>query len=135
LLNIRNFIRDEKKQDDISKRYANSKLKFFIGDGRDYLSIQNGVKRVVYLSTDKAVYPINAMRISKAMMETVMVAKSLNVDDDQIVICDTRYGNVMTSRGSVIPLFIEQIRAGAPLTLIDRKRSMNPSYSKNRRRA
>lgn len=82
-------------------------------------AIQSGVKRVVCLSTDKAVYPINAMGISKAMMEKVMVAKSRNLDDSNIVICGTRYGNVMASRGSVIPLFIEQIRAGSPLTVTD----------------
>lgn len=161
---IRIFSRDEKKQDDMRKRYASPKLKFYIGDVRDYQSIlnatrgvdyifhaaalkqvpscefhpmeavktnvlgtenvleaaiQNGVKRVVCLSTDKAVYPINAMGISKAMMEKVMVAKSRNVDDEKTVICGTRYGNVMASRGSVIPLFIEQIRAGTPLTLTD----------------
>ncbi|MDH4554966.1 NAD-dependent epimerase/dehydratase family protein [Pseudomonas sp. BN417] len=161
---IRIFSRDEKKQDDMRKRYASSKLKFYIGDVRDYQSvlnatrgvdyifhaaalkqvpscefhpleavktnvlgtenlleaaIQNGVKRVVCLSTDKAVYPINAMGISKAMMEKVMVAKSRNVDDNKTVICGTRYGNVMASRGSVIPLFIEQIRSGKPLTITD----------------
>jgi UDP-N-acetylglucosamine 4,6-dehydratase/5-epimerase len=161
---IRIFSRDEKKQDDMRKRYANSKLKFYIGDVRDYQSvlnatrgvdyifhaaalkqvpscefhpleavktnvlgtenlleaaIQNQVKRVVCLSTDKAVYPINAMGISKAMMEKVMVAKSRNVDESKTVICGTRYGNVMASRGSVIPLFIEQIRAGKSLTLTD----------------
>lgn len=159
---VRVFSRDEKKQDDMRKRYSNSKLKFYIGDVRDYQSvlnamrgvdyifhaaalkqvpscefhpmeavktnvlgtdnvleaaIQNGVKRVVCLSTDKAVYPINAMGISKAMMEKVMVAKSRN--DNSTVICGTRYGNVMASRGSVIPLFIDQIRAGHPLTLTD----------------
>lgn len=161
---IRIFSRDEKKQDDLRKRYASDKLKFYIGDVRDYQSIlsatrgvdyifhaaalkqvpscefhpmeavktnvlgtenlleaaiQNGVKRVVCLSTDKAVYPINAMGISKAMMEKVMVAKSRNLDDSKTVICGTRYGNVMASRGSVIPLFVEQIRAGTPLTLTD----------------
>lgn len=161
---IRIFSRDEKKQDDMRKRYASPKLKFYIGDVRDYQSvlnatrgvdyifhaaalkqvpscefhpmeavktnvlgtenlleaaIQNKIKRVVCLSTDKAVYPINAMGISKAMMEKVMVAKSRNVDEKQTVICGTRYGNVMASRGSVIPLFIEQIRAGMPLTLTD----------------
>ena len=161
---IRIFSRDEKKQDDMRKRYASSKLKFYIGDVRDYQSvlnatrgvdfifhaaalkqvpscefhpmeavktnvlgtenvleaaIQNQVKRVVCLSTDKAVYPINAMGISKAMMEKVMVAKSRNVDETKTVICGTRYGNVMASRGSVIPLFIEQIRAGQALTLTD----------------
>ena len=161
---IRIFSRDEKKQDDMRKRYASSKLKFYIGDVRDYQSIlnatrgvdyifhaaalkqvpscefhpmeavktnvlgtenvleaaiQNQVKRVVCLSTDKAVYPINAMGISKAMMEKVMVAKSRHVSEDQTVICGTRYGNVMASRGSVIPLFIEQIRQGKALTLTD----------------
>ncbi|QCY15542.1 polysaccharide biosynthesis protein [Pseudomonas sp. MPC6] len=161
---IRIFSRDEKKQDDMRKHYASSKLKFYIGDVRDYQSvlnatrgvdyifhaaalkqvpscefhpmeavktnvmgtenlleaaIQNEVKRVVCLSTDKAVYPINAMGISKAMMEKVMVAKSRNVDDDKTVICGTRYGNVMASRGSVIPLLIQQIRDGKPLTLTD----------------
>ncbi|WP_313047769.1 polysaccharide biosynthesis protein [Pseudomonas soli] len=161
---IRIFSRDEKKQDDMRKRYANSKLKFYIGDVRDYQSIlnatrgvdyifhaaalkqvpscefhpmeavktnvigtenlleaaiQNSVSRVVCLSTDKAVYPINAMGISKAMMEKVMVAKSRNVDSTRTVICGTRYGNVMASRGSVIPLFVDQIRAGQSLTLTD----------------
>ncbi|WP_223466045.1 polysaccharide biosynthesis protein [Pseudomonas sp. GL-RE-26] len=161
---IRIFSRDEKKQDDMRKHYASSKLKFYIGDVRDYQSvlnatrgvdyifhaaalkqvpscefhpmeavktnvlgtenvleaaIQNGVKRVVCLSTDKAVYPINAMGISKAMMEKVMVAKSRSADDEKTVICGTRYGNVMASRGSVIPLFIQQIRDGKPLTLTD----------------
>ena len=82
-------------------------------------AIQNEVKRVVCLSTDKAVYPINAMGISKAMMEKVMVAKSRNVDETKTVICGTRYGNVMASRGSVIPLFVEQIRADQPLTITD----------------
>ncbi|GAA0691783.1 polysaccharide biosynthesis protein [Marinobacterium maritimum] len=146
------------------KRYANPKLKFYIGDVRDYNSmlnatrgvdyiyhaaalkqvpscefhpmeavktnvlgtenvleaaIQNEVKRVVCLSTDKAVYPINAMGISKAMMEKVMVAKSRNVDPEKTVICGTRYGNVMASRGSVIPLFVDQVRAGKALTITD----------------
>jgi len=159
---IRVFSRDEKKQDDMRKRYNNTKLKFYIGDVRDYqsvlnatrgvdfifhaaalkqvpscefhpmeavktnvigtenvleASIQNNVRRVVCLSTDKAVYPINAMGISKAMMEKVMVAKSRN--DNQTVICGTRYGNVMASRGSVIPLFIEQIRADKSLSITD----------------
>lgn len=82
-------------------------------------AIQNEVRRVVCLSTDKAVYPINAMGISKAMMEKVMVAKSRNVDEAKTVICGTRYGNVMASRGSVIPLFVEQIRADKPLTITD----------------
>ena len=161
---IRIFSRDEKKQDDMRKRYASPKLKFYIGDVRDYQSvlnasrgvdfifhaaalkqvpscefhpmeavktnvlgtenvleaaIQNQVRRVVCLSTDKAVYPINAMGISKAMMEKVMVAKSRNVDETKTVICGTRYGNVMASRGSVIPLFIGQIRAGQPLSITD----------------
>ena len=161
---IRIFSRDEKKQDDMRKRYNNAKLKFYIGDVRDYQSvlnatrgvdyifhaaalkqvpscefhpmeavktnvigtdnvleaaIQNEVKRVVCLSTDKAVYPINAMGISKAMMEKVMVAKARTVDDSKTVICGTRYGNVMASRGSVIPLFIDQIRAGKPLSITD----------------
>ncbi|MBC3242136.1 polysaccharide biosynthesis protein [Pseudomonas lurida] len=161
---IRIFSRDEKKQDDMRKRYVNSKLKFYIGDVRDYQSvlnatrgvdyifhaaalkqvpscefhpmeavktningtdnvleaaIQNGVSRVVCLSTDKAVYPINAMGISKAMMEKVMVAKSRNVDETRTVICGTRYGNVMASRGSVIPLFIEQFRKGNALSITD----------------
>lgn len=161
---IRIFSRDEKKQDDMRKRYASSKLKFYIGDVRDYQSIlnatrgvdyifhaaalkqvpscefhpmeavktnvlgtenvleaaiQNKVQRVVCLSTDKAVYPINAMGISKAMMEKVMVAKSRNLEGTNTVICGTRYGNVMASRGSVIPLFIEQMRADKPLTITD----------------
>jgi UDP-glucose 4-epimerase len=146
------------------KKYAHSKLKFYIGDVRDYQSvlnatrgvdfifhaaalkqvpscefhpmeavrtnvlgtenvleaaIQNEVKRVVCLSTDKAVYPINAMGISKAMMEKVMVAKSRNVDESKTVICGTRYGNVMASRGSVIPLFVDQVRADQALTITD----------------
>ncbi|RJN63012.1 NAD-dependent epimerase/dehydratase family protein, partial [Acinetobacter baumannii] len=82
-------------------------------------AIQNHVKRVVCLSTDKAVYPINAMGISKAMMEKVMVAKSRNLEGLDTVICGTRYGNVMASRGSVIPLFVDQIRQGKPLTITD----------------
>lgn len=163
---IRIFSRDEKKQDDLRKRFPSPKLKFYIGDVRDYMSvlnatrgvdyifhaaalkqvpscefhpmeavktniigtenvleaaIQNEVKRVVCLSTDKAVYPINAMGISKAMMEKVMVAKSRNVDERKTVICGTRYGNVMASRGSVIPLFVEQIRADQSLTITDPK--------------
>ena len=159
---IRIFSRDEKKQDDMRKKFSNPKLKFYIGDVRDYQSVLNvtrgvdyifhaaalkqvpscefypleavktnvlgtenvleaaissGVKRVVCLSTDKAVYPINAMGISKAMMEKVMVAKSRS--SDSTVICGTRYGNVMASRGSVIPLFINQIRAGQPISITD----------------
>jgi UDP-glucose 4-epimerase len=82
-------------------------------------AVEFGVKRVICLSTDKAVYPINAMGISKAMMEKVMVARSRTVDADKTVICGTRYGNVMASRGSVIPLFVEQIRAAKPLTVTD----------------
>jgi len=158
------FSRDEKKQDDMRRHYGNSKLKFHIGDVRDYSSIlnatrdvdyifhaaalkqvpscefhpleavktnilgtenvleaaiQNKVKRVVCLSTDKAVYPINAMGISKAMMEKVMVAKSRNANEKDTVICGTRYGNVMASRGSVIPLFVEKILSNKPLTLTD----------------
>lgn len=161
---IRIFSRDEKKQDDMRKRYKNPKLKFYIGDVRDTRSlnrafrgvnycfhaaalkqvpscefhpmeavrtnvlgtenvleaaISNGVKRVVCLSTDKAVYPINAMGISKAMMEKVMVAESRNLDQSDTVICGTRYGNVMASRGSVIPLFVEQILAGKTITITD----------------
>lgn len=161
---IRIFSRDEKKQDDMRKKYSNSKLKFYIGDVRDYQSIlnasrgvdyifhaaalkqvpscefhpieavktnvmgtenvleaaiQNQVKRVVCLSTDKAVYPINAMGISKAMMEKVIVAKSRNLKDTQTTICSTRYGNVMASRGSVIPLFVDQILVGKPITITD----------------
>ncbi|HAV3443659.1 polysaccharide biosynthesis protein [Acinetobacter baumannii] len=161
---IRIFSRDEKKQDDMRKKYQSAKLKFYIGDVRDFNSvlnvtrgvdyifhaaalkqvpscefypmeavktnvlgtenlleaaIQNHVKRVVCLSTDKAVYPINAMGISKAMMEKVMVAKSRNLEGLDTVICGTRYGNVMASRGSVIPLFVDQIRQGKPLTITD----------------
>lgn len=161
---IRIFSRDEKKQDDMRKKYQSSKLKFYIGDVRDYNSvlnatrgvdyiyhaaalkqvpscefhpmeavktnvlgtenvleaaIQNHVKRIVCLSTDKAVYPINAMGISKAMMEKVIVAKSRNLDELDTTICCTRYGNVMASRGSVIPLFVDQIRQGKPLTITD----------------
>ena len=161
---IRIFSRDEKKQDDMRKRYANSKLKFYIGDVRDSRSVAGamrsvdfvfhaaalkqvpscefhpmqavltnvvgtenvleaaiaaGVKRVVCLSTDKAVYPINAMGISKAMMEKVMVAASRNLENCGTVICGTRYGNVMASRGSVIPLFVEQALEGRPITVTD----------------
>ena len=161
---IRIFSRDEKKQDDMRKKYNNPKLKFYIGDVRDYSSIlnasrgvdfiyhaaalkqvpscefhpmeavktnvlgtenvleaaiANGVRRIVCLSTDKAVYPINAMGISKAMMEKVMVAKSRNVDCSKTVICGTRYGNVMASRGSVIPLFVDLIKSGRPMTITD----------------
>ncbi|NRD76336.1 polysaccharide biosynthesis protein [Bacillus sp. BRMEA1] len=161
---IRIFSRDEKKQDDMRKKYKNDKLKFYIGDVRDLASVKNamygvdyvfhaaalkqvpsceffpleavktnvlgtdnvlsasieyGVKKVICLSTDKAAYPINAMGISKAMMEKVFIAKSKSVSPDQTLICGTRYGNVMASRGSVIPLFIEQIKTGVPLTITD----------------
>lgn len=164
LREIRIFSRDEKKQDDMRKRYSHPKLKFYIGDVRDAHSvaavmrgvdyvfhaaalkqvpscefhpmeavrtnvlgtenvleaaIDAGVKRVVCLSTDKAVYPINAMGISKAMMEKVMVAASRNLEGTSTVICGTRYGNVMASRGSVIPLFVDQVRAGKPITVTD----------------
>ncbi|WP_028862356.1 polysaccharide biosynthesis protein [Psychromonas aquimarina] len=160
---IRIFSRDEKKQDDMRKKFNSDKLKFYIGDVRDYQSISNamrgvdfvfhaaalkqvpscefypleavktnvlgtenvleaainyGVKNVVCLSTDKAVYPINAMGISKAMMEKVIVAKSRNVPEN-MTICTTRYGNVMASRGSVIPLFVRQIIEGSPITVTD----------------
>lgn len=164
LREIRIFSRDEKKQDDMRKRYNHPKLKFYIGDVRDARAVESamrgvdycyhaaalkqvpscefhpmeavrtnvlgtenvleaairaGVKRVVCLSTDKAVYPINAMGISKAMMEKVMVAASRNLEGTGTVICGTRYGNVMASRGSVIPLFVEQVRAGKPITITD----------------
>jgi len=82
-------------------------------------AINEGVKKVICLSTDKAAYPINAMGISKAMMEKVFVAKSKTVSPDRTTICGTRYGNVMASRGSVIPLFVEQIKSGQPLTITD----------------
>lgn len=159
---IRIFSRDEKKQDDMRKKYMNDKIKFYIGDVRDISSLKNamygvdyifhaaalkqvpsceffpleavktnvlgtdnvltaaiecGVKKVICLSTDKAAYPINAMGISKAMMEKVIVAKSKTVSPERTTICATRYGNVMASRGSVIPLFIDQIKKGHPLTV------------------
>ena len=159
---VRIFSRDEKKQDDMRKTYNNPKLKFYIGDVRDFDSVLNAtrgvdyifhaaalkqvpscefhpmqatktnvigtenvleasiiskVKRVICLSTDKAVYPINAMGISKALMEKVAIAKSRNSSDT--IICITRYGNVMASRGSVIPLFIDQIISGKPITITD----------------
>jgi UDP-glucose 4-epimerase len=162
LREIRILSRDEKKQDDMRKRYTNPKLKFYLGDVRDVDSVRtavrgvdyvfhaaalkqvpscefyplqavktnvlgtenvleaaitHGVKRVICLSTDKAVYPINAMGISKAMMEKVAVAKSR--EGGATTICVTRYGNVMASRGSVIPLFVDQIRAGQALTITD----------------
>ncbi|MGL6153842.1 MAG: polysaccharide biosynthesis protein [Cetobacterium sp.] len=161
---IRIFSRDEKKQDDMRKYYNNSKLKFYIGNVKDYNSINdamrgvdfvfhaaalkqvpscefypmeavktnvigtdnvlsaaiaNGVKKVICLSTDKAAYPINAMGMSKAMMEKVAIAKGRNLGDHETTICVTRYGNVMASRGSVIPLFIDQMRSGNPMTVTD----------------
>ncbi|MDO9599835.1 MAG: polysaccharide biosynthesis protein [Azoarcus sp.] len=161
---IRIFSRDEKKQEDMRIALTNDKVKFYIGDVRDYSSISQamvgvdyvfhaaalkqvpscefypmeavrtnvigtenvlnaaiatGVKRVVVLSTDKAVYPINAMGISKAMAEKLMVAKSRMIPEGGPVICATRYGNVMASRGSVIPLFINQLKGGEPLTVTD----------------
>ena len=163
LREIRILSRDEKKQDDMRKRYSSPKLKFYLGDVRDERSVEGamrgvdycfhaaalkqvpscefhpmeavrtnvlgtenvlhaaidaGVRRVICLSTDKAVYPINAMGISKAMMEKVMVAMSRNLDSGT-VICGTRYGNVMASRGSVIPLFVQQVLAGLPITVTD----------------
>lgn len=161
---IRIFSRDEKKQDDMRKKYNNNKLKFYIGDVRNLDSIKNamhgvdyifhaaalkqvpsceffpleavktniigtenvlnaaieyGVKKVICLSTDKAAYPINAMGISKAMMEKVFIAKSKTVSSDNTLICGTRYGNVMASRGSVIPLFIDQIKNKQSITITD----------------
>ena len=162
LKEIRIFSRDEKKQEDMRIKYKNDKIKFYIGDVRDYRSIDDAmdgvdyifhaaalkqvpsceffpvqavktnvlgtdnvleaainhnVKKVIVLSTDKAAYPINAMGMSKALMEKVAIAKGRNLRDDQTVICRTRYGNVMASRGSVIPLFCEQIKEGKPLTI------------------
>lgn len=159
---IRILSRDEKKQDDMRKRYANSKIKFYIGDVRDYQSLKNavhsvdfifhaaalkqvpacefhpmeavktnvlgtenvleaalscGVSKVICLSTDKAVYPINAMGVSKAMMEKIVVAKSRL--SSSTTICITRYGNVMASRGSVIPLFVDQLRQGKLISVTD----------------
>jgi UDP-glucose 4-epimerase len=159
---IRIFSRDEKKQDDMRNQLKSPKLKFFIGDVREYDSVEpvtrgvdyifhaaalkqvpsceffpmqavktnvegthnviraagfNGVKKVICLSTDKAAYPINAMGISKAMMEKVAIAESRNLQNT--IVCLTRYGNVMASRGSVIPLFINQIKSGLPLTITD----------------
>lgn len=163
---IRIFSRDEKKQDDMRNQLKNEKLKFYIGDVRDYASIEgamhgvdyvfnaaalkqvpsceffpmeavktnvigtqntinaaiaNKVSKVICLSTDKAAYPINAMGISKAMMEKVSIAASRNVPENDTTICLTRYGNVMASRGSVIPLFLKQIKSGQPLTITDPK--------------
>lgn len=161
---IRIFSRDEKKQDDMRTRLNNEKLKFYIGDVRDYNSIEkamrgvdyvfhaaalkqvpsceffpleatktnvfgtqnvidaagvNKVKKVICLSTDKAAYPINAMGISKALMEKVAVAASRNLSETTV--CLTRYGNVMGSRGSVIPLFLDQLKDGNDLTITDPK--------------
>ena len=166
LAQIRIFSRDEKKQDDMRLALKNDKVKFYIGDVRDYRAVSdvmrgvdyvfhaaalkqvpscefypmeavqtnilgaenviraalaNEVKKCVVLSTDKAVYPINAMGISKAMMEKVMVAHARLADASKTVLCATRYGNVMGSRGSVIPLFMEQLRSGKPLTITDPK--------------
>jgi len=159
---IRIFSRDELKQDDMRKKYNNSKLKFYLGDVRDIGSVEDAVKnvdfifhaaalkqvpvcefypmqavktnivgtenvlkaaikekvkKVIVLSTDKAVYPINAMGMSKAMMERVAIANSRNLDDTDTVIACTRYGNVMASRGSVIPIFIDQIKNNKPMTI------------------
>ena len=161
---IRVFSRDEEKQEDMRIRLNNDKLKFYIGDVRDYdcvlqsmrgvdyvfhaaalkqvpscefypmeavrtnilgaenvlnAAIENNVKRVIVLSTDKAVYPINAMGMSKALMEKLMIAKSRTVPEGGPVMCATRYGNVMASRGSVIPLFVKQLKNDKPLTLTD----------------
>lgn len=169
LREVRIYSRDEKKQEDMRKRYVNPKIKFYIGDVRDLRSVSaamrgvdyvfhaaalkqvpscefhpmeavrtnvlgtenvlaaaiaEGVLRVVCLSTDKAVYPINAMGISKALMEKVMVATSRNLGKSGTVICGTRYGNVMASRGSVIPLFVSQVLAGKPITVT------NPSMTR-----
>ncbi len=161
---IRIYSRDEKKQDDMRRELNNDKVKFYIGDVRDYRSlysalkgvdfvfhaaalkqvpscefypmeavrtnimgtenllkaaVENKVKRAIVLSTDKAVYPINAMGMSKALLEKVMVAASRNTGAEETVFCGTRYGNVMASRGSVIPLFIQQIAEGHPITVTD----------------
>ena len=162
---IRIFSRDEKKQDDMRREYNNNKLRFYLGNVRDFNSVRDamhgvdyifhaaalkqvpsceffpmeavktnvigtdnvlnaaidaGAKKVICLSTDKAAYPVNAMGTSKAMMEKVLIAKGRTVDPKKTLICGTRYGNVMYSRGSVIPLFVEQIKAGQPLTVTDR---------------
>lgn len=161
---IRIFSRDEKKQEDMRIAYRNPKLKFYIGDVRNYDSIRdalkgvnyifhaaalkqvpscefypmeairtnvlgaenvmnaaiaNNVERAVFLSTDKAVYPINAMGLSKAMMEKLIIAKARGQAAGETVLCGTRYGNVMASRGSVIPLFVSQIKAGKDITITD----------------
>ena len=164
LAEIRVFSRDEKKQEDMRLAVGNDRVKFYIGDVRDYDSVHdalggvdyvfhaaalkqvpscefypmeavrtnvlgaenvmraaiaNSVQRCVVLSTDKAVYPINAMGISKAMMEKLMVAKSRLSDSSKTILSATRYGNVMASRGSVIPLFLQQIKQGRPVTVTD----------------
>ncbi|MEM5564823.1 polysaccharide biosynthesis protein [Psychroserpens sp. AS72] len=161
---IRIFSRDEKKQDDMRNRLQNDKVKFYIGDVRDFSSIdramngvdyvfhaaalkqvpsceffpieatktnvfgtqntidaaiKNNVEKIICLSTDKAAYPINAMGISKALMEKVAIAASRNINQDRTTVCLTRYGNVMASRGSVIPLFVKQIKENSPLTITD----------------
>ena len=161
---IRIFSRDEKKQDDMRVKFQSDKLKFYIGDVRDYDSVSaamvgvdfafhaaalkqvpscefypieatktnvlgtqnvvnaavaNNVKRLICLSTDKAAYPINAMGMTKALMEKVAIASSRNIPDDKTIVCLTRYGNVMASRGSVIPLFINQIKEGKAITITD----------------
>jgi len=162
LKEIRILSRDEKKQEDMRKHYNNDKIKFYIGDVRDYNSIEgafigvdyvfhaaalkqvpscefypleavktnvlgsdnvitacvkNGVKKAIFLSTDKAAYPINAMGMSKAMMEKNVIARSRQLRPNDTVLCLTRYGNVMASRGSVIPLFLEQIAEGKQITI------------------
>jgi len=161
---IRIFSRDEKKQDDMRQFYNDTKIKYYIGDVRNFESInsamkgvdyvfqaaalkqvpsceffpieavrtnvlgcenvlnaaiENNVGRVIVLSTDKAVYPINAMGMSKALSEKVMIAKSRNLNGTGMMFCGTRYGNVMASRGSVIPLFTDQIKNGQPITITD----------------
>lgn len=163
---IRIVSRDEKKQDDMRKEYRSDKLKFYIGDVRDYNSIrgafrgvdyvfsaaalkqvpscefypleavktnilgsdnvitaclENHVKKAVFLSTDKAAYPVNAMGMSKALMEKNVIARSRQLLEGDTVLCLTRYGNVMASRGSVIPLFLEQIKENRPITITNPK--------------
>ncbi len=163
---IRILSRDEKKQDSMRRRFANDKLKFYIGDTRDRsslisavygsdfifhaaalkqvpsceffpmeavktnvigsenvidLAILHGVEKVICLSTDKAVHPVNAMGMTKALMEKVLVSKALQIKENSTIICGTRYGNVMASRGSVIPLFIEQVRNKKPITITNPK--------------
>lgn len=166
LKEIRIFSRDEKKQHDMRVKYNNSKIKFYLGDVRNFDSIgpaminvdyvfqaaalkqvpsceffpmeatytniigtnniirsaiNNKVKKIICLSTDKAAYPINAMGISKAMMEKIAVAQSRNLDKNGTIICVTRYGNVMASRGSVIPHFVNQMKSNSPITITDPK--------------